>query len=41
MKGQLNALARGVLEEGQSRTAYEASVASAELKRRLSALSKR
>jgi enoyl-CoA hydratase/carnithine racemase len=41
MKGQLNALARGVLEEGQSRTAYEASVASAELKRRLAALSKR
>lgn len=41
MKGQLNALGRGALEEGQSRTAYEASVASAELKRRLAVLSKR
>ena len=41
MKDQLNALGRGALDEGQSRTAYEASVASSELKRRLAALSKR
>jgi enoyl-CoA hydratase/carnithine racemase len=41
MKHQLNALARGDFEEGRSRTAYEASRASAELKRRLAVLSKR
>jgi enoyl-CoA hydratase/carnithine racemase len=41
MKRQLNALARGEIEEGRSRAAYERSLASAELKQRLAALTKR
>lgn len=40
MKRQLNALAAGDVAEGRSRAAYEASLASAELRRRLDALSK-
>ena len=41
MKRQLNAIARGDAAEAGSRTAYEASLASPELARRLASLSKR
>ena len=41
MKRQLNAIARGETAEAGSRAAYEASLASPELKRRLASLSKR
>ena len=41
MKRQLNAIAAGEREQAQSRTAYEASLGSAELKRRLAALAQK
>jgi len=41
MKRQLNALAAGDASEGRSRVAYEASLASKELRRRLTALAKK
>ena len=41
MKRQLNAIARGEATEAGSRAAYEASLASPELARRLASLSKR